>query len=46
MLERNREPFRSIGFFTEGSNNPLMKQDSLEESDVLSHFSRAQQLLA
>lgn len=38
VLERNRRALQVYSSFIEGSNDPLVKQDSLEESDVLCHF--------
>ena len=38
VLERNKRALQVCTSFIEGSNDPLMKQDSLEESDVLCHF--------
>lgn len=46
VLERNRRALQVYSSFIEGSNDPLVKQDSLEESDVLCHFWWGQQLLA
>lgn len=38
VAERNQRAPQVYNSFTEGSNYPLLKGDSLEESDALYHF--------